>query len=289
MSDTQPEPKKHRHDKNYTVMIVSGDSDAEIRRFHFSQKKAQAVMIGAFALLLVLVCFVVSALTYFSTSRKQLREQAEQIASLREENAALTKEKTELDTEIGQLSVTLHNSLTELQGLHEADALARTPNGFPISTTATMEQAVDDPNTLEDPVTVEPGDDGTEGDDAEGDDAEDGAEGDGAEDGADTQVPQGNPIILFRAESGARVITSGAGTVTSVGTDVKYGNIVTVDHGNGYVSIYRNAGDPLVKTGDELRRGDTLFLIDGNNGRVGYQLQQDGDYIDPSSIMEING
>ena len=72
-------------------------------------------------------------------------------------------------------------------------------------------------------------------------------------------------------------------------TDAKLGNSVTIDHGNGYVSIYRNAGDPLVTEGSEIDKGDIIYVIGEKNTSLGYQIQQDEKYIDPEELIEING
>ena len=68
-----------------------------------------------------------------------------------------------------------------------------------------------------------------------------------------------DPILVFKAEEGSTIISAGSGTVASVTGDIKYGTCVTIDHGNGYISIYRNEGDSLVHEGDEVVRGATLL------------------------------
>ena len=65
--------------------------------------------------------------------------------------------------------------------------------------------------------------------------------------------------------------------------------MVTIDHGNGYVSTYRNSGDPLVQEGAEIDKGDIIFVISDDNTTLGYQIQQNEQYIDPEELIEING
>ena len=72
-------------------------------------------------------------------------------------------------------------------------------------------------------------------------------------------------------------------------TDVKFGNMVTIDHGNGYISIYRNMGDPLVTEGSAIDKGDIIFVISEDNTTLGYQIQQNEQYINPEELTEING
>lgn len=103
------------------------------------------------------------------------------------------------------------------------------------------------------------------------------------------EVAEGDPMVIFTASDGSTVIASANGTVVSVTEDESYGNKVTVDHGNGYLSIYRNKGDVQVKEGDEVAKGTTLFLIGENNKKLGYQIMKDGAYIKPTDMLLING
>lgn len=103
------------------------------------------------------------------------------------------------------------------------------------------------------------------------------------------EVLEGDPMVIFTASDGSTVIASAKGTVTSVTEDETYGNKVTVDHGNGYVSIYRNKGEAQVKEGDEVAKGTTLFLIGEDNKQLGYQIMKDNVYIKPTDMLSING
>ena len=99
----------------------------------------------------------------------------------------------------------------------------------------------------------------------------------------------GNPMVLFTAAEGSSIIASGTGTVTSVTTDTKFGNSVTIDHGNGYVSIYRNGSDPLVSEGASIDKGNIIFVVGGDNLKLGYQIMKDDKFIDPEDLIEIDG
>ena len=78
-------------------------------------------------------------------------------------------------------------------------------------------------------------------------------------------------------------------TVLSVDADTEYGTKIVVDHGNGYCSVYRNNGTALVKAGEELGKGYILFTIEEDNQKLGYQIMKDDAYIDPMSMIDING
>lgn len=104
-----------------------------------------------------------------------------------------------------------------------------------------------------------------------------------------TEENDGDPLLVFKAAEGINVITTGNGTVLSVDADETYGTRITIDHGNGYCSIYRNSGTPLVKTGDVLGKGYILFSIGEENGTLGYQITYEDACIDPMDMIEING
>ena len=85
------------------------------------------------------------------------------------------------------------------------------------------------------------------------------------------------------------VVATAGGTVTAVNDDSEYGHNIWVDHGNGYVTIYRNSGEVKVKQGEAVTQGTTLFLITGENSKLGYQMLKDGVYIDPMEMLNISG
>lgn len=97
------------------------------------------------------------------------------------------------------------------------------------------------------------------------------------------------PICIFTAAEGTTVIAAGSGTVTAVEEDETYGHKITIDHGNGYVTVYRNRGAAKVKEGDTVNRGVTLYIITNENTELGYQMMQDGQWIDPMDMIAISG
>lgn len=104
-----------------------------------------------------------------------------------------------------------------------------------------------------------------------------------------TDEDSGAPICVFTAAEGAMVVATAGGTVSAVNDDASYGHNVWVDHGNGYVTVYRNQGEVKVKQGETVTQGSTLFLVDGENNRLGYQMMRDGAYIDPMEMLAISG
>lgn len=97
------------------------------------------------------------------------------------------------------------------------------------------------------------------------------------------------PMAIFTGSEGAMVVSAGSGTVLNVEQDANYGFKLTVDHGNGYISLYYNGGNPLVKKGDLVTKDTVLFEIGSFNTGVAFQIIENGTYISPLSIIEIQG
>lgn len=104
-----------------------------------------------------------------------------------------------------------------------------------------------------------------------------------------TEATEGNPMCVFTASEGIMVVATAGGSVTAINDDGEYGHNVWIDHGNGYITIYRNKGEVIVKAGDTVVQGTTLFLIGEENTDLGYQMMKDGTYISPMELLEING
>ena len=105
----------------------------------------------------------------------------------------------------------------------------------------------------------------------------------------ETTDAEEHPMLEFTAADGVNIVSTGTGVVLSIDADEQYGNKIVIDHGNGYQSIYRNNGTPLVKTGETLGKGYILFTVGEDNTKLGYEITQNEEYIDPMTLIEING
>ena len=101
--------------------------------------------------------------------------------------------------------------------------------------------------------------------------------------------PEGDPICVYTASSGSMVVATGSGTVYAVVDDSEYGHNVWIDHGNGYMTIYRNKGEVKVRQGETVTQRSTIYLIGDDNNVLGYQMMKDGEYIDPMVMLDIPG
>jgi len=95
-----------------------------------------------------------------------------------------------------------------------------------------------------------------------------------------TGQPQLHAGLDIAASFGSKVMVTGDGMVTFVGTDPGYGKIVAVNHGYGFVTRYGHNSEILVRVGQRVHRGDVVALA-GNTGRttgthVHYEVIVDG-------------
>jgi len=73
--------------------------------------------------------------------------------------------------------------------------------------------------------------------------------------------------IDFAGYDGADIITVAAGVVTWAGTRYGYGEMVEINHGNGYSTRYAHNKVNLVAVGDQVEKGDVIALM-GQSGRA---------------------
>jgi murein DD-endopeptidase MepM/ murein hydrolase activator NlpD len=69
------------------------------------------------------------------------------------------------------------------------------------------------------------------------------------------------------APAGSLVKAAGGGKVVRSGFESLYGNIVVIDHGNGYRSYYAHLSERTVEEGDTVQKGDVIGKV-GDSGRT---------------------
>jgi len=68
-----------------------------------------------------------------------------------------------------------------------------------------------------------------------------------------------------------------------------YGNLVIVQHQNGYISVYGNNKVNLVKEGDSIKRGQKIAELGNTEStqvKLHFELRRDSKPIDPTSYFE---
>lgn len=89
----------------------------------------------------------------------------------------------------------------------------------------------------------------------------------------------------LRAKEGAEVRAVGTGAVVYSGWLKGYGNLVIVDHGGGYHSLYAHLANAQVDVGNEVEEGETIGQVGDTGSLKGaylyFEIRKAGQAIDP--------
>ena len=78
--------------------------------------------------------------------------------------------------------------------------------------------------------------------------------------------------IDIGASYGSTISAASAGTVTAAGFDTGYGYYVTINHGNGYTTLYGHMCRYIVSTGDYVTQGQTIGYVGSTGWSTGPHL-----------------
>lgn len=268
------EPKKQRQKKKrrYTLMVISDSAEGGIRQLMLGQR----VLAAAAVVVLVLLLGGAGYLVYTGTALERALEVNQTLNTEVNDLTAQKEELTVRNTELTENVTLLSNTINEKVQKEEADAQKSIPSGFPLAGAATIQES----SEIEAPESAQVQEDQAE-------EQQEGAEEEVLQE--DKSEEAKTPIVVFSASTGTSVIVTGNGVVEKIEADAEYGNVIRVNHGNGYVSIYRNPSPAKVKEGDEITKGTMLIEMTTENETLGYQIMKDGEYIDPLELMEIYG
>ena len=241
--------KKHKRKMNHVVIVTSDAVDANVKQFRIRPWVLQIIIL----LLCVIIGVLIGVLVYegqiWEAVSRSNTEKQETILALQEECQTLVDEKKALESQITE-------SKEEIQILsNTVNEKVQTENELKAQL---EQQSMPTDFPLNGSASME-------------------------------EITSGDPMCVFTASVGITVVATANGTVTAVNDDGEYGHNVWVDHGNGYVTVYRNQGEPTVKEGDSVVQGTTLFVIGEDNTKLGYQMLKDGVYISPMDMLAING
>lgn len=240
MNGTQNGKRKRRF--NYTVMIFADSKDGRIRQLRIDPEVIESLFVILLASIVILTVVNSRRGDEIVALERENAKQLEEIQVLEEEKGNLELRHDELTEKVTILSDTINQKVEEEEAKEKEDAQAHMPVGFPMTSSASMQEA-------------------------------------------DTE----EPMVRLNGSEGNSIVASGAGTILSITTGSSYLHCVKIDHGNGYVSIYRNDGEVMVKEGDELVRGSILYVIGEENTELGYQITYNEKYMDPMDLLNIDG
>ena len=95
--------------------------------------------------------------------------------------------------------------------------------------------------------------------------------------------------VLLRATEGASVQVVAAGTVVYANWLRGFGNLIIVDHGQQYLSVYAYNQSLLKQVGDTVKTGETIALAGSTGGQVDsalyFEIRHRGSAVDPVKLM----
>ena len=95
--------------------------------------------------------------------------------------------------------------------------------------------------------------------------------------------------VLIAAPAGTAIKAVADGTVVFADWMTGYGNILIVDHGNGYMSLYAHADGLLKDPGTPVRRGDPVATVGTSGGQdvaaLYFELRRNGTPVNPAGWL----
>lgn len=92
--------------------------------------------------------------------------------------------------------------------------------------------------------------------------------------------------LLIEAPAGTPVTAVQDGTVVFADWMTGYGNILIIDHGNGYLSLYAHNESLLRSQGQRVRRGEAVARVGSSGGQgrnaLYFELRRNGQPVDPA-------
>ena len=248
----------------YTIILTSDSPAANYRRMHI---KTGALAVVSFVVFVAVICYAVYTTITMGGYIERNAKQLEQLVQMKTENETLAAEKESLAGKVSSLEETLSRKEEqehELVAAHEENYI---PRGFPMSGAAQIKE-----------------------EDTAAQDAQD--EQDETDENENTLKVEANKEwkeLIFVAAEGTKVVATAPGTVKEVREAEGEVSYVIIDHGNGYVTTYRNLGSPIVEEGSQVVKGVALFLVGEDNTETGYSIRKDDSYVDPLELIEIKG
>lgn len=239
MSETQYGRKRRF---NYTVMIFADSREGRIRQLRVDPVVIESLLVMLLSVIIIMGVVNSRRGNEIAALRSENEKRMETIQTLEEENKSLVLLHDELTEKVTILSDTINQKVEEEEAKEAAEAQAHMPVGFPMTSSASVQEA-------------------------------------------DTEVP----MVKLNGTQGNSIVASGADIVTSITTGSSYLHCVKIDHGNGYVSIYYNDGEVMVREGDEMVRGSILYVIGEENTQLGYQITYEDKYMEPMELLNIDG
>ncbi len=100
--------------------------------------------------------------------------------------------------------------------------------------------------------------------------------------------------VDYAASEGKVIRATARGLVTDIAIDEQLGNIVTIDHRNGYLSQFAHCKEIIAQKGSTVERGETIATV-GSSGKsssaphLHYAIKKNGEYVNPLDFIVTRG
>ncbi len=95
--------------------------------------------------------------------------------------------------------------------------------------------------------------------------------------------------IDYAAPEGTKVFATADGVVKKAKRKKAYGNLIEIDHGNGYVTIYAHLKSFECRKGQKIKRGDLIGYVGGTGKsfvpHLHYEIRYNGKAVNPVSYF----
>ena len=247
---------KKKRKTNYVLLLVSDSPVEKVKKYKFTRARVNFLKAVITLFFLVLIGYIGFSSYYNTIAISHFSAKEMEYTAKITELEETNTVLTEENEQLTEKVTILSKTVNEKVDAEKVQEEKNMPKGFPLSGTADMEETEE---------TVE------------------------TDNGEEIR-----PMLLFTAGDEVGVVSAGAGVVSFVDMDNEYGYQVHIDHGNGYVTIYRSGTKPKVSQGDEVARGALLYEMEEDEDNeladnMAYQVMKDGKYIVPTEVLEING
>lgn len=97
--------------------------------------------------------------------------------------------------------------------------------------------------------------------------------------------------VDFAGRDGSEIVAVASGVITWADKRFGYGNLIEVNHGNGYVTRYGHCKDLVVSVGDTVKKGQLIAHM-GSTGRstgphVHFEVWRNGRPVNPEGYIKL--
>ena len=102
----------------------------------------------------------------------------------------------------------------------------------------------------------------------------------------DLGTPYQSHGIEIEVSSDLPVKSVWSGKVVFANTFKGYNNLLIIDHGDGYYTLYAQTASLTCKVGDKISQGQVVAQTDGSAGRFYFEIRKGGTPLDPKKWLE---